>query len=150
MKVHFLSRLATTTIIFTLITVCYSVEFYPAAEYPSLRRADIDEVEIRTSAPRRPYERLGHLVVKDASADLESRNFRRFLKNQARERGAEGLWLVRRGRYSSSLITGSPTDVRRSQSIETGQVELQTGVLNLVLFNYLHSDGSDSAPAENR
>ncbi len=150
MKVHFLSRLATTTIILALLPACYSVEFYPVTEYPSLRRADIDEVEIRTSAPRRPYERLGHLVIKDASADLESRNFRRFLKNQARERGAEGLWLVRRGRYSSSLLTGSPTDGRYSQSIETGQVELQTGVLTLVLFNYLRGEATDPAPTETR
>ncbi|MEQ9365505.1 MAG: hypothetical protein RIF32_14765 [Leptospirales bacterium] len=143
MKVHFLSRFSATAIIFALLPACYSVEFYPVAEYPNLRRDDIDEVEIRTSAPRKPYRRLGHLVVKDAAADLESRNFRRFLKSQAREHGAEGAWLVRRGRYNNAVVTGSPTDARYSQSIETGQLDLETGVLTLVLFNYISESDSD-------
>ncbi|MCR9144804.1 MAG: hypothetical protein NXI24_21380 [bacterium] len=145
MKVHFLSRFTTAVIIFALIPACYSVEFYPTPEYPALRRLDVDEVEIRTGAPRKSYERLGYLVVKDAAADLQNRNFRRFLKNQARERGAEGLWLVRRSRYNNAVITGSPTDGRYSQSIETGQLDLETGVLTLMLFNYVSNTDAPDA-----
>lgn len=136
MKVHFPFKTAAATIIFALLSGCYSVEFYPSNDYPNLRRDDIDEVEIRTSAPRLPYERLGHLVIKDAAADLENRNFRRFLKNQAREHGAQGLWIIRRSRFNNAVITGSPTDSRNSQSIQTGQLDLETGVITLVLFNY--------------
>jgi hypothetical protein len=134
MKVHFPFQAITTAIILVISSACYSVEFYPTDEYPGLRRADVEEVEIRTSAPRRPYERLGQLVIKDPAADLHDRNFRRFLKNQARDRGAEGLWLVSRGLSSSSMITGSPDDSH--QFVETGQLRLESGVLTLVLFNY--------------
>lgn len=143
MKVHFRFKILPATIIFTLLSACYSVEFYPTADYPNLRRADVDEVEIRTSAPRDPYEKLGQLVVKDPAADLENRNFRRFLKNEARDRGAEGVWIVRRSRYNNQVITGSPTD--RNYTIETGQVDVETGVLTVILYNYKR-DTDSSAP----
>lgn len=141
MKVHFPFHLPRLAIIFIVtLAGCYSVEFYPEPDYPNQRRDDIDSVEIRTGAPRRPYARLGNLVIKDASADLSDPNFRRFLRSAARDRGAGGVWILRRSRYNNAVITGSPGDSRYgSPAIETGQLDLDRGVLTVTLFNYLEA-----------
>lgn len=149
MKVHFPFPFLWPAIIFAAFAQvgCYSVEFYPDADYPNLRRDDVDEVEIRTGAPRRPYARLGNLLIKDAAADLSDPNFRRFLKSQARDRGAGGVWILSRGRYSNAVITGSPGDSRYGGGgggIQTGQIDLDRGVLTVTLFNYL-ADPADDA-----
>ena len=141
MKVHFQFPLPPLAIILAFaLAGCYSVEFYPDADYPNQRRDEVDSVEIRTGAPRRPYARLGNLVIKDASADLSDPNFRRFLKNAARDRGAEGVWVLRRSRYNNAIITGSPRDsITGTPGYETGQLDLGRGVLTVTLFNYLEA-----------
>ncbi len=135
MKVNFTQSHITVAIFITLfLGGCYSAEFYPEDDYPNLRRADVEEVEIRVRPPSRPYERLGTLIVRDPSADLQNENFRRYLRGEARRRGAEGAWVTARDFTTNTLITGSPTDA--NQYVETGNLTLESGVVTVILYNY--------------
>lgn len=134
MKVNFTYSHITVAIFITLfLGSCYSAEFYPEENYPNLRREDVDDVEIRTRPPVRSYDRLGTLIIRDPAADIQDENFRRYLRGEARRRGAAGAWVTARGFTTNTLITGSPTD---TQDVETGNITLESGVVTVILYNY--------------
>ena len=118
---------------------CYSVEFHPDPDYPNRRRGNVETVELRRTAPSRPYERLGELVVRDSAADLSDENFRGFLEREIRERGAEGGWIERRRPGQTTFETRTQTSPY-SQYSPTGQLEMATTILTVVLFNYLPAE----------
>lgn len=144
MKVHFLVRTLPCAIIFALLQGCYSVEFQPAPDYPILRRTDVDAVELRRTPPRRPYDRLGRLIIRDAALDLNDPHFLRFLKGQIRERGAQGAWVSRTRRTETPGLTAG-TRQADGYFQENAQLSVDTGILTLVLFNYRDDDANEAA-----
>ncbi|MCB1316733.1 MAG: hypothetical protein KDK34_21665 [Leptospiraceae bacterium] len=130
--------------VFLLMTGCYSVDFHPAADYPALRRNDIEDVEIRTARPIRPYHQLGQMIIRDPGANPEDENFRRFLRNEARDRGAEGVWIVQRRIRETAMHTTSQANPGGFYN-PTGEVRMETNVLTIVLYNYVRTGTEQEA-----
>lgn len=133
-KVHFQRWTLALWIIFAA-GGCTSVEFFPAADYPVLRRSDVGEVEIRRTAPQRSWKKLGRLVVRDASGDLSDPGFRAFLEAEARRRGAEGVW-IQFSALDRSTTLRAGTRQSDGYFAGTGELELPRQSLNIILFNY--------------
>ncbi len=126
---------------------CYSIEFIPEPDYANLRRADVSTVELRTTAPTRPVHRLGYLMVRDFSGNVDDPGFQSMLQSEIMNRGAEGGWIAEKNMHSRpTMTTGSrassqnPNASAQNQVMETGTVSSDIGILKILLFNYKDSE----------
>lgn len=72
---------------------CYSVEFIPSADYAGLRyRPGPASIEIVYERPEGPHRRLGLVSIRDVD-DPRSLDFREFVVEEARRRGAPAAWI---------------------------------------------------------
>ena len=126
-----------------LAASCFSMEFQPDSEYPNLRRNGVDAVEIRRSAPERPYSRLGLLVVRDYTGDLRSDNFSTRIRREARKRGAEGAWILTTQLSEQTTFEGSTVATGRGAAHDrhpSGSLRTKVGLVRILLFNYAEKD----------
>ncbi len=137
MKVHFFRTPALIFIIFGSITACYSAEFFPAADYPGLRRRSPESVDLLAGRPHRPVSVIGRLVVKDAAADVRDPNFRRFLENEIAALGGDGAW-VQAARLVN--LPGLRTGERQSDGYVQPGEELPNQVREMQLIVFVYAD----------
>lgn len=137
MKVHFFRTPVLIFIIFGAATACYSAEFFPADEYPGLRRRTPHTVELLAGRPARPLHVLGRLVVKDPAADAHDPNFRRFLEGEVAALGADGAWI-----QSSRIVNlpGLRTGERQSDGYTLPGEELPNQVREMQLILFVYAD----------
>lgn len=139
MKVHFFRTPVLIFIIFGAFAACYSAEFFPADDYPGLRRRSPRAVELLAGRPARPVIVIGRLVVKDAAADARDPNFRRFLEDEVAALGGDGAWI-----QGSRLVNlpGLRTGERQSDGYVQPGEELPNQVreMQLILFVYADED----------
>lgn len=134
-------KILSVLIVFSLFLSCYSVEFFPSDEYPNLRRTDTENVEILDFHPRYPYDILGTLVVRDFTGNIEDPNFRLLLEREARERGAEGIWIERKSLNRETLLRSQSTSSRHPYGggrggTPAGELTGKIGTVRAILFNY--------------
>ena len=132
-------------------SACYSVEFKPDSDYPNLRRPGVGRVEIRRSPPERPYGRLGVLVVRDYSGDLNSENFQTRIRREARSRGASGAWILGVQVTEQTAFEGSTVPTGRGAARDrhpTGSLRSRVGVVRVLLFNYAPGERPMSGEAK--
>ena len=136
MKTHFKPKAFFLPGLLLLLAGCYSAEFFPAPDYPNLRRSDINTVEIRTARPERAFQKLGTLVFKDFSGDSRSESFRDRLRREARERGAQGVWIAGRSLHHTGGFQTETRERRSGRRGPTGSIKGRVGILRIILFNY--------------
>ncbi|MCR9141216.1 MAG: hypothetical protein NXI24_03125 [bacterium] len=74
-------------------SACYSVEFIPSADYAGLRYLEAPpEIEVVYERPAGAVRRLGVVSIRDV-ADPRSADFRDYVIEEARRRGAPGAWI---------------------------------------------------------
>jgi len=124
-------------IFFAALTGCYSAEFFPATDYPILKKK-VENVELRWTEPVRPYHILGRLVIRDFTGNIEDENFLRYLRHQAMDRGAEGIVIVQSQTKQVEYLRGYANDPRRGsyQRQETGRLDGNLSIVTAILFNY--------------
>lgn len=72
---------------------CYSVEFTPTSDYAGLRYSEpLSEIEVVYERPTETIRRLGVASIRDV-ADPRSADFREFVIEEARRRGAPAAWI---------------------------------------------------------
>jgi len=118
---------------------CYSFEFRPENEYWNLKRDDITEVEVRTTAPTRPYSKLGVLIARDMSGGTDDPVFISSIKDEARKRGAQGAYILDRVIRSQEVLRSNASNQSRTQTMPTGQMNADIGIVTIILYNYKES-----------
>ena len=136
MKTHFIPKALFIVLIFGL-WACYSVEFFPEPDYPNLRRAHIEKVEITSFRPPKPFHKLGTLVFRDFTGDIRDESFIRKIESEAEKRGAEGAWIAYRALRRHTAYQTAARDRHRGQTMPTGSMGGSVGIVKVILFNHV-------------
>ncbi len=129
------------------LTACYTAEFRPVPDYPVLREAKTESVEIVWSHPGQSAVILGSLIIRDFSGDLDDPAFLSYIKREARKRGASGAYISekRMERVDSFLSdttgrrqTGYKNPARSQDLI----LKTDIGIVTVLLFTKSRSGGN--------
>ena len=74
---------------------CASSEFFPAEDYPGLKRRNVTPamVELIYQRPDSAYTRVGEMEVRDAGKP-RSDKFQKYVREETARRGATGAWIM--------------------------------------------------------
>jgi hypothetical protein len=125
---------------------CYTYEFVREPDYPNYRKSNVENVVITYAMPSRDFVRLGTLIIRDFTGEIDDRSFINTVKKRSKELGAEGAWIRRKSLRDSVTYRSVPNNDTRpyveQKYYQQGEISSQLGIVEIVLFNF--NDDGDS------